>query len=657
MSLRFGRIAVAASVLVSGAAQVAYAQPVRLVSRAATGTSATADSNSFLGNGGGASPLGLRMISADGRFVVFSSLADNLVPGQTNTHPFSNVYLRDRQTDTTLLISHKDASPAVSANGPASNPLVSADGCVVAFESVAADLLPGSAGPATSIPQIFVYDCTTGSITLASHAVGSMTMTSDSGCALADLSADGNVVVFNSPADDLVAGGNASGPQVYVFFRQTGLVQLVTRTAASATSSPNDATSGFARVSANGRFVAFGSFASDVIAGFSAPNGRHQNVFLEDLTTGTTQLVSHQAGSSSVAQDNNAGINLSLSSDGRFVAFESSATNLVQGQVDTLGSIDVFLFDRLSGTNVLVSRAAGTTAVAGSRDSVRPLASADGNYVVFESAARDLVSGFVDDNPPEIGDVFLFERVSAINRLVSHTVDALASGNAESFAPVISDDGGRVLFRGYATNLVAGQVEGAGTSGYDAFLFDRATSALQIVSHASTSELRTGHGILSGDFALSGDGRYAAFGSYADDLVAHDDNGGATDVFLFGPATPLAFHTVEPCRAADTRATEGPPIAGGATRDFMLRGKCGVPATAETVAINLTVVSPSVPGYLTLFGAGQIAPLSSNANFSAGQVRANNAIVALGVEGKVSVLAGMAAGQVDVLVDVVGYFE
>ncbi len=654
--MRMVKIALCALILKVGAAPLAEAQNVRLVSRSAVGISASADNHSFLGAGlGNPNTLGLRRVSADGRFVVFTSLADNLVPGELNTHPFANVYRTDRVTETTLLVSHKDGSPAVSANAPATSPLVSADGCVVAFESSATDLQPGAPAPVTSLLQIFLYDCKTGDVSLATHAAGSPTTLSNGNSALADLSADGRVVLFTSGADNLSPAGNVLGIQVYAYDRQVGASQLVTRTAASATTSPNDQ-GGFARLSADGRFVGFASFASDVIAGFSSPNGRHLNVFVQELATGITQLVSHQAGSTSVAQDNDAGVNLSLSADGRFVAFESSAMNLVAGQVDTLGSSDIFLFDGFSGASILVSRAAGTPTVAASRASFRPLVSANGLVVVFESSADDLLAGYSHGGLPTSRDVFLFDRGAAANVLVSHSAATLlVGGDGESFGATLSDDGDRVLYRSYATNLVTGQIRGTG-SALDAFLYDRAAGSSRLVSHASTSALRTGQGILSGESAVSGDGRFAAFASYADDLVATDVNDGA-DVFLYGPAAPLALHTVLPCRAADTRAAEGPKVAAGTVRNFVLRGKCEVPMTAEAVAVNLTALSPTAPGFLTLFAAGQIPPPSSNTNFAPGLIRANNAILTPGVGGRVSVLAGMASGQLDLLIDVVGYFE
>jgi hypothetical protein len=298
----------------------------------------------------------------------------------------------------------------------------------------------------------------------------------------------------------------------------------------------------------------------------------------------------------------------------------------------------------------------GTIATGADNPSYRSTVSGDGRYVAFESVATNLVAGFVNGSFPGSQNVFLFDRVSGTNELVSRAAGStVKSANYVSLAPTVSDDGVRVLFASWGSDLVSGQVPPSPT--LQAFLFDRAQGSTRLVSHASVDALRSGSGILSGALAISGDGRYAAFASYASDLVANDTNGGATDAFLFGPVASLAFHTLDPCRAVDTREADAPALAAGATRTFLLRGRCGLPATAEAVAINLTVLSPGAPGFLTLFAAGQIAPPSSNANIAPGQVRANNGIVALGTDGGISVLAGMASGQVDVLIDLVGYFE
>ena len=101
----------------------------------------------------------------------------------------------------------------------------------------------------------------------------------------------------------------------------------------------------------------------------------------------------------------------------------------------------------------------------------------------------------------------------------------------------------------------------------------------------------------------------------------------------------------------------GPALAAGATRNFPVAGICGVPPTAKSVTVNLTAVLPTADGHLTLYAAGAPLPLASTINFGSGIVRANNAVLSLGVSGQVAVFCGMASGSTDFLLDVTGYFE
>lgn len=125
--------------------------------------------------------------------------------------------------------------------------------------------------------------------------------------------------------------------------------------------------------------------------------------------------------------------------------------------------------------------------------------------------------------------------------------------------------------------------------------------------------------------------------------------------------TPEAFHSVAPCRVADTRDTPGPfggpALAAGAARNFTIAGRCGIPLTAKSVSFNITIAAPTSLGHITLFPAGKSIPLVSNLNFQAGQTRANNAIVKLGAGGAIGVSNGQGTGTVHFLADVNGYFE
>lgn len=126
------------------------------------------------------------------------------------------------------------------------------------------------------------------------------------------------------------------------------------------------------------------------------------------------------------------------------------------------------------------------------------------------------------------------------------------------------------------------------------------------------------------------------------------------------PPEPLRFHTVTPCRVADTRDPAGPfggpALAPGEDRIFAVSGRCGVPATARAVALNLTVTGPSAQGHLRVY-PGPVLPLASAINYRPGQTRANNAIVGLSGGGSLTVRAEQGSGAVHVLLDVTGYFE
>jgi hypothetical protein len=131
---------------------------------------------------------------------------------------------------------------------------------------------------------------------------------------------------------------------------------------------------------------------------------------------------------------------------------------------------------------------------------------------------------------------------------------------------------------------------------------------------------------------------------------------------IVGPVGPSDYHTVTPCRLVDTRQPPGPAggpaLGSGVPRTFAVAGACGVPATATAVAVNLTAVSPTAAGNLTLFAAGTAPPATSALNFAAGQTRSNNAEARLGSAGGVTIsYAAPGGATVEVIVDVVGYFE
>jgi len=127
------------------------------------------------------------------------------------------------------------------------------------------------------------------------------------------------------------------------------------------------------------------------------------------------------------------------------------------------------------------------------------------------------------------------------------------------------------------------------------------------------------------------------------------------------PAGPVQFFALTPCRVADTRSAPGPyggpPLAGGASRSFVISGRCGVAPTATAVSFNFTVTQPAAAGDLRVLPGGAALPVVSALNWSPGQTRANNAIVALGPSGDITVRVDQASGSVQLIIDVNGYFQ
>jgi Tol biopolymer transport system component len=323
-------------------------------------------------------------ISADGRFVAFSSYATNLVPGATTYA--RDMFVRDMVAGTTELVSVSSSgaeamcSPSVICN---QQPAISADGRFVAFTSCASNLVPGDTNDRC---DVFVRDRvngSTGRVSVPNGAVGQAGQGNGSSYA-PSISADGRFVAFTSCASNLVPGDTNGRCDEFVRDRskaRTGRVSISTRGA------QGNRSSRYPSISADGRFVAFTSNASNLVAG---DTNHTWDVFLRDRGRGTT---SRNSVSSTGAQANNSSalVSVSVSADGRYVAFPSLASNLVPH--DTNGSYDVFVRDRATHTTGLVS--ASSTGVEGDGGghigSTGPALAANGGFVVFESDATNLV--------------------------------------------------------------------------------------------------------------------------------------------------------------------------------------------------------------------------------------------------------------------------
>jgi Tol biopolymer transport system component len=368
-------------------------------------------------------------LSADGRYAAFYSDASNLVSGDTNSA--RDVFVHDRQTGETTRVSIDSAG--TQANGDSFEPAISADGRFVAFSSAATNLVAGDTNQAN---DVFVRDRQANTTTRVS--LGPAGANANGGSDSPSISGDGNLVAYTSAATNLVTGDLNNQRDVFVFNRQTG---VTTRASINTFSEEANLDSFTPELSADGRFVVFTTFASNLI-GFDDNEG--SDVFVRDLQAGTTTRVSEYTGGSQAEGDS---LRPAISADGRYVAFDSDAWNLVWG--DTNDVFDVFLHDRATGYTTRVS--IDDSGLQSDGPSFRPSLSGDGRYVAYYSDASNLVAGDTNGG----SDVMLFDRVSGATKRVS-VGNGGGEANGSSLRPALSANGRLVIFESDATNLVPG---------------------------------------------------------------------------------------------------------------------------------------------------------------------------------------------------------
>jgi Tol biopolymer transport system component len=301
-------------------------------------------------------------------------------------------------------------------------------------------------------------------------------------------------------------------------------------------------------ISANGRFVAFPSEAADLVRHDS--NGA-SDVFVEDRWTGSTTRVSVSA---SGAQADGASFDPpAISADGRYVAFVSSATNLVPG--DTDGVDDVFVKDRRTGAITLAGPGYGS-----------PALSADGRYLAFRSGAA-----LVADDTNNLDDVFVRDLRSGTTTRVSTSADGAQGDRQVSHGIAISADGRHVAFPSAATNLVPGDTNAS----VDMFVKDRRTGAVTRANTSANGTQTTSYTLMP---AITPDGRTLAFVAWGDTLVPGDtedtpdifvknlDTGAITRVNTASDGTPANAQPYQPSISADGRVVVFASLADNLVR-------------------------------------------------------------------------------------------
>ena len=317
------------------------------------------------------------MISADGRIVAFGSISSNLVPGDSNGQ--ADIFVHDRETGITELVNI--SSTGVQANDYSNTPSLSADGRFVAFISKADNLVPGDTN---NMVDHFIHDRETGiteRVNLSSSGEQANAECSFN-CPSHSLSADGRFVAFSSNADNLVDDDTNNQEDIFIHDRETGITE---RVSVSPSGVQMRLFSVLPTLSADGRFIAF---TNNLV-----------NIFVHDRNTGITEHISTRPwvslGTSKPF----------LSADGRFVTFGSYADNLVSG--DTNNSHDIFVYDREIGVTERTS--VSSTGIQANAFSLNAIISPDGRFVAFESNADNLIPGNKNNNGFFIADNTLID--------------------------------------------------------------------------------------------------------------------------------------------------------------------------------------------------------------------------------------------------------
>ncbi len=481
----------------------------------------------------------LYAVSADFQTFAFESLADNLVAGDRNQR--QDVIVHDLDDGIVALASRRDPSFPLEQLGGGGVFSATPDGRYVAFQAgPSADLVPGITYTGFQTGVSYVHDRQTGETQLVDLTPDP---TVSGGGFNPLITPDGRFVAFWSRVptggsqplvDDISFEGNFFwGRDVYLRDLSTGVTQLVSVDPSETRS--NNGQKVFSTlehaISDDGRYIAFTSISSNLIDGLSNPDEQIA-IYQRDMWAGKTLLVSHNLTNDGTINADS--YHLSMSADGRYITFTSKADNLVAN--DGNGKADVFRWDRDTDSITLVSvNAAGTAAGndhSGEGNGFRPVMTPDGRYVAFASRANNLTT--LDNN--DRTDIFVRDLETDVTILASVNQQGSNGGNQDSLYPRLSHDGQKLVFVSRATDLT----DIPTSSILQAYVRDLQIGTTQLVS------INAGHTTGGNDQVLvtsniddaptiSPDGRYVVFQSEATDLTVDfiDNNGpNAPDVFL-----------------------------------------------------------------------------------------------------------------------------
>jgi Tol biopolymer transport system component len=411
-------------------------------------------------------------LSSDGQLVAFRSHATNLVADDANDQ--GDIFLRDLAAGTVELISV--STTGVKGNDGSLEAAMTGDGRYVAFSSSSSNLVSGDTNGAS---DIFVRDRELG--TTERISVGNTGAQADNVAITPSISDDGRYVAFLSRASNLVVGDTNGQIDVFVRDRQLGTTE---RVSVATDGTEGDRASIALWMAGSGNAVAFVSRSANLVA---ADTNAAPDVFVRDLVADRTERVSVASGGTQANVGASPGpFDVSISADGRHVAFISPSTNLVE-DTDLSGVGNVFVHDRMLDLTQLVS--AATDEGSGNEHSYVPRITRDGTQVAFRSGSSNLTSG--DTNGQD--DVFVRDLSTDTTERASLASDG-AQANDHSYSTAISDDGRWVAFDSFGSNLVADDTNET----IDVFVRDRGLSSSPGRLRVTTTPAVPGHIIVDG---------------------------------------------------------------------------------------------------------------------------------------------------------------
>lgn len=414
-----------------------------------------------------------------------------------------------------LTIFRASMAGSIEANNNSRTPSINDSGQFIAFSSDATTLLT-SGSDTNGFSDIYLYNKSNRRNTRVSVASGGTQANNNS--LNPSISGDGRYIAFASDATNLIGAGNDTNGVTDIFLHDR-LANVTTRVSVATGGMEGDNNSTNPAISANGQFIAFASDSTNLIGAGADTNG-FRDIFVHDRLTGVTTRVSVATGGTE--GDNNSRTP-SISSDGRFVAFASDATNLIGVGGDINGFTDIFVNDSTTGITTRVS--VSSAAVAGNNASLSPSISSTGQFIAFASDATNLLGAGGDTNIAK--DIFFHDSGTAVTTRVSVGPGG-AEANSGSLEPAISANGWLVVFSSSATNLLG--AGGDTNAAQDVFLYDRTTGVTARLSQAADGTQANNN---SQAPAISGDGLFSAFSSDAGNLLgAGGDTNGFRDIFV-----------------------------------------------------------------------------------------------------------------------------